>query len=1050
MAKLPMYLTVAHHVAVVRATGKYYNRWISENVLLKLIHEISTDYNYGLETLRRAYGHPALFDVNMLQCTNNFGVYKRSYRVNGKKVAYFYYFTKSKVAIPQSTVNWHSKSIISMCQLKRRQSKRLQSQSQVQYHRNTTDTHDYIPNDTQTVDESNQDIYECPIVNDSKKSTNIKEQTKWDSPEALSLFVQGTKASRQRFGEKKGQNESNERVDVKKHVISQVDALRRAYLTPKGWRNILDDKDEKDLCSSYDIFSIQVKCKYLAATLSKALIHYDTTLTFNEICASAIDKVNEFDFDGIVDEDVCDDTDSTANSPNHSAFMKITNPKTVMTWLRTFRCDNNFPNPARVRSDRWDKGLPRIFNNNPELYFNLMKYLRSNLSTLSGAMVHEYLFEIALPETVERIRKHRLMGRPFTVKEFLLQNDIKVLNIRTIYKWLKRLGFTYSPSRKSYYVDSHEKPENILYRSQFIERYHKLEQRTHRWIHIPLAIYEKMVTEGELVRECGFQFEKEGDTYVELHVDDHPKFQADCEHLPFGGHLSVRKGVHEKPLIIFGQDECIFKQFNLSSKSWSDPNGTRALLPKDEGQGVMISAFVSREFGFGMTMTPDQLDKVNRQRSRGKRKFYSDENAAISKSGTKTKPILTRSPFVQTFDYGNNNDGYWTYDCMVMQMEDCIDCLQTLYPSFDICFLFDHSNGHDRLQPDGLNSNRINKNFGGKQPTMRSSVIKTKDYLGPFHSDQYKLQVGDTQSMTFAHDDPGPFYLSPADVEKRKYDVETNRQRQRPILKERLVEMLEAENIVNPKGNLKKLQQQCKALNLPIRCSETVIIEGWVGKPKGAFQILYERGWIDPSNLRQYTEKGKVNEMGILLENTSINLMIQNQPDFVSELTLLQYHGNKLGVLVDRTPKCHPELAGEGIEYVWALAKLHYRNQPLVRKRTKEAFRTLVDESLSLDNLDIVRVRKCSRRAREYMLLYKAYAQVMRSEGNKLPISEINNRLQGLPTTLNYELIEKSIKTYKSHRNARDFDAKFIKNLKLDSQNCKILKMVVNEMKTSF
>jgi 2-phosphoglycerate kinase len=84
------------------------------------------------------------------------------------------------------------------------------------------------------------------------------------------------------------------------------------------------------------------------------------------------------------------------------------------------------------------------------------------------------------------------------------------------------------------------------------------------------------------------------------------------------------------------------------------------------------------------------------------------------------------------------------------------------------------------------------------------------------------------------------------------------------------------------------------------------------------------------------------------------------------------------------------------------------------------------------------------------MLLYKAYAQVMQLEGNKLPSSEINNRLQGLPTTLNYELIEKSIKTYKSHRNARDFDVKFINNFKLDSQNCKILKMVVKEMKTSF
>jgi hypothetical protein len=136
---------------------------------------------------------------------------------------------------------------------------------------------------------------------------------------------------------------------VKKHVISQFDTLHRAHLTPKGWKNILGDKDEKDLCSPYNIISIQVKCKYLSAALAKAsLTHYDTPLTFNEICASAIDKVNEFDFDDIVDVDACNDADSNANSPNHSAFMKTTNPKTVMIWLHTFYCDNNFPNPARV------------------------------------------------------------------------------------------------------------------------------------------------------------------------------------------------------------------------------------------------------------------------------------------------------------------------------------------------------------------------------------------------------------------------------------------------------------------------------------------------------------------------------------------------------------------------------------------------------------------------------------------------------------------------------------------------------------------------------
>jgi hypothetical protein len=164
-----------------------------------------------------------------------------------------------------------------------------------------------------------------------------------------------------------------------------------------------------------------------------------------------------------------------------------------------------------------------------------------------------------------------------------------------------------------------------------------MEQRALRWVQTSLARYDNMVTEGELVRGHGFKYEKEGNTYIELHRDDHTLFQADWNHLSFGDNLSMHKGVQEKTLIMLDQDKCIFKQYNLSLKSWSDPNRTRALLPKDKGQGVMISAFVSREFGFGMTPTPDQLNLINSAQSNGKSQSYSDECATISKNGTKKK-----------------------------------------------------------------------------------------------------------------------------------------------------------------------------------------------------------------------------------------------------------------------------------------------------------------------------------------------------------------------------------------------------------------------------
>jgi hypothetical protein len=49
---------------------------------------------------------------------------------------------------------------------------------------------------------------------------------------------------------------------------------------------------------------------------------------------------------------------------------------------------------------------------------------------------------------------------------------------------------------------------------------------------------------------------------------------------------------------MFGHGEYIFKQYLLTQKAWMLPMGETQLVPKEEGQGVMISAFQSIEFGF--------------------------------------------------------------------------------------------------------------------------------------------------------------------------------------------------------------------------------------------------------------------------------------------------------------------------------------------------------------------------------------------------------------------------------------------------------------------
>jgi hypothetical protein len=125
-----------------------------------------------------------------------------------------------------------------------------------------------------------------------------------------------------------------------------------------------------------------------------------------------------------------------------------------------------------------------------------------------------------------------------------------------------------------------------------------------------------------------------GIAMVEHHIDNAPKFQKDQSELQIGGSLSVRKPINEKPLIIFGQDECIYKQYKFSESAWCLPDGCFPLIPKDEGHGVMISTFVSREFGFGMTLSQDQLDLVNGTRVG---KAYIDEESAIKKGEINSK-----------------------------------------------------------------------------------------------------------------------------------------------------------------------------------------------------------------------------------------------------------------------------------------------------------------------------------------------------------------------------------------------------------------------------
>jgi hypothetical protein len=110
---------------------------------------------------------------------------------------------------------------------------------------------------------------------------------------------------------------------------------------------------------------------------------------------------------------------------------------------------------------------------------------------------------------------------------------------------------------------------------------------------------------------------------------------------------------------------------------------------------------------------------------------------------------------------------------------------------------------------------------------------------------------------------------------------------------------------VRAKGNKVAMVDLCKLNDVPYKVfTETSIIKGWNGKPKGMLQILWEWGFINPAIEPAkaegfYSNDGKKDAFGNLILGTLLRKMMRCLIDFINEETLLQYHGETLGVLVD-------------------------------------------------------------------------------------------------------------------------------------------------------
>jgi hypothetical protein len=624
---------------------------------------------------------------------------------------------------------------------------------------------------------------------------------------------------------------------------------------------------------------------------------------------------------------------------------------------------------------------------------------------------------------------------------FLQAHGLESVSFTTAWRWMRLLGFRYNARKKSFYVDGHEREDVVANRTRFCKKYlTELEPYCNRWVQVSLS---EATTMKNLDVELGHSYFNiiQNEQWIEFHIDywnrcnDNSREGAQsAQQERIEATTSIRGARGARPIMIIGQDESVFAQYLLGSNTWIGPKGQRPLLPKTEGDGYMLSAFVSREFGFGRVLTDDELTRINAER-RSLGATYTDTRAAMEILGTTFKSPLNESPFIKYLYIGVNNEGYWNSYYMSLQFEDVVDCLQVLYPEFDFVFMFDHSQGHARKRDGALNALNMSKSYGGAQPVMRDTIVMEEEgYLG-LHLPA--LRVGDTQSMVFNANDGGPWYLSPEQQELQRHDRATGTSKMVERSKQLLLNALKEKGVTlqQQRGYTKKeLQAIARQNDINLYERKEKIAPGWEGQPKGLLQVLWERGLIEKECLDKYTLDGRKDSItGKVDLRYSLRHLLAECTDFKHEETALQYLGSQLGVMVLLTPKFHAELAGEGVEYSWAHAKAFYRRMPLSRKRGREKFKQLVKDCVCpVTVLTKERIEKFASRARAYICTYHHLEQQQQHEAAAAAATAAG---VAPPATLAvpkpkeellYSEIERLMKAFKGHRCALDFDRGFV------------------------
>jgi len=173
--------------------------------------------------------------------------------------------------------------------------------------------------------------------------------------------------------------------------------------------------------------------------------------------------------------------------------------------------------------------------------------------------------------------------------------------------------------------------------------------------------------------------------------------------------------------------------------------------------------------------------------------------------------------------------------------------------------------------------------------------------------------------------------------------------------------------------------------------------------------------------------------------------LLEKCTDFENSESNLQMIARKLGVRAERTPKFHCEMAGEGIEYNWAIRKKKYRSIPLIHKKGRQTFQDLVQDITAWESVSLLSAKRTSARARAYISSYYNLhfdgGSLLEEEDVKLtgvtqlPVVVGNDLEDNSDATIieqawkpaigemiSMDIIEKLKKKYHSHRGVNSFE----------------------------